>query len=179
MFDIGRKTKYLEQLKEQIEKEKKCLQFLKEQLEDKSEKIDISNVYVWKDVDTGESIKNAYTDVRGIIKKTYYSLVYLSVVPMIGKDKWGRTVQGYRSTLTDVFSKNVIYERKSIEAIEFPVEIFASLGHTHRGYLYPIYEIDKDLLAFTNKMVPLYYLQQLYYQLNEIDVSSLKLKKDN
>lgn len=45
------------------------------------------------------------------------------------------------------------------------------------AYLSPIYAVDRNILAYTDKMVPMYVLQQLYYKLNNVDVNAKILKK--
>ena len=53
-----------------------------------------------------------------------------------------------------------------------------SLEDGYFAYFYPIHEVDRNLLAYINKQVPLYILQQLYYRLNRIDVNAKILKKE-
>lgn len=41
---------------------------------------------------------------------------------------------------------------------------------------FQLYRADKNLLAYTDKKVPLYVIQQLYYKLNNVDVKTYVLK---
>ena len=52
-----------------------------------------------------------------------------------------------------------------------------TLKDSYYAYFYPIYEADRNILAYTNRLVPLYVLQQLYYRLNKIYVDAKILKK--
>lgn len=168
MFNRKKKRKELEnekqkltELRQQIEIEKQELLFIKEQLEDKTNKVDISNIYVWQD-------------------KGLYSIVSLNVQDFVGR-KWcglGETVNAYESTLVDIFSNNIVYKKCSTEKIQSKEYIIGESYRDHYyAYLLPLYSVDKNLLAYTDKKVPLYVLQQLYYRLNNVDINAYALKK--
>lgn len=147
---------------QEIEKEKQELLFIKQQLEDITPKVDISNIYVWQ--------------AKGI-----YNIVKLDIqrIRGIGAFTGGKEVDGYESTLVDIFSNNVIYQKVSMEKIK-RVEYIAG-ERREKGYeaiLMPLHEIDKNILAYTDKKVPLYVLQQLYYKINNIDINTYTLKRE-
>lgn len=169
MFANKKKLKEIEEmkqellfLKQELKREKQELLFIKEQLEDSTPKIDISNVYVWEDKGVYSIVKLDIQKIRGI------NLFHL-----------GQEVDGYESTLIDIFSNNVIYQKDSMSKIKREEYITGErLGKGHTAYLIPICEVDKNLLAYTDKKVPLYVLQQLYYKLNNVDVNAYTLKKE-
>ena len=146
-------------IKEEIEKEKQQLLFIKEQLDNTTPKVDISDIYVWED--------------GGL-----YSIVRLEVYKFRGKDYYGNDADGYKSTLIDIFTNNVVYQKSSADLIKRREPIF-SKGYNYLYYakFFPLHGADKNLLAYTNKKVPLYVIQQLYYKLNNIDVNANVLKK--
>ena len=135
--------------------------FIKEQLEDSTPKIDVSNIYVWKD-------------------KDLWSIVRLDVEKFRGRN-WGgigQEVDGYLSTLTDIFSDRIIYQRSSTEIVQRKQFIRGkTLEENYYAYLLPLHEVDKNLLAYVDKKVPLYVLQQLYYKLNNVDVNEYVLTR--
>ena len=86
------KLKKIEKAIQELEKQKQELLFIREQLTSSTPKVDISNLYVWKD-------KNLCSIVRLDIKK-------ISGINWGGK---GVEVDGYQSTLTDVFTNDIVY----------------------------------------------------------------------
>ena len=159
MFKRKKELKKLEEKRKELEKEKQELLFIKQQLNDNSPKIDISNVYIWK-----------YKDI--------YSLVYLNEKEILGIDIVNRERNGYSSTLTDIFSDEIVYKKSSLDRIQAQ-ELITNPRDRYSSYafLYSIYEYDKNLLAFTDKKVPKYLLQQLLFKLNNVNVDSYTLKK--
>ena len=164
MFGNKKRLQQLEQIEQsrkQLESEKQELLFIKEQLENSTPKVDVSNIYVWKD-------------------KGLCSIVRLDVEKFRGRN-WGgigQVVDGYLSTLTDIFSGNIIYQRSATEIIQRKQYIRGkTLADGYDAYLLPLHEVDNNLLAYTDKKVPLYVLQQLYYRLNNVDVKKYVLKK--
>lgn len=151
------KRKKIKKQIEALELEKKELLFIKQQLEDSTPKINISDIYVWK--------------ASGV-----YSLVKLDIKKIVGRT-WGgigRLTEGYESTLIDIFSNNVVYQKSSIKKISR--NEFVKDGEYY-ALLLPLHEVDNNLLAYANKEVPMYVLQQLFYKLNNVDVNAYKLKK--
>ncbi|MBQ3020689.1 MAG: hypothetical protein IJD92_00515 [Bacilli bacterium] len=154
-----KKLQDIETARKKLEEEKQELLFIKEYLEDKSPKIDISNIYVWEDA--------------GV-----YSIVQLEVQKIRGKDWIGIETDGYLSTLIDIFTNNVVYQKSNLEKIKR--KEFISGENLYDGYyahLISLYEVDRNLLAYADKKVPLYVLQKLYYRLNNVDLKSYALKK--
>jgi len=161
MFRHKKRLKELEDARLELEKEKQELLFIKEQLDNTMSKMDISNVYVWYDNDV-------------------YSIVRLEVENIQGRAcrGHGKRVNGYRSTLIDIFTNDVLYQKCSVDKIGSRELILnESLTDNHYAYLSPIYTVDRNILAYTDKMVPMYVLQQLYYKLNNVDVNAKILKK--
>ena len=162
MFKNRKILKQIKKEKEELFLIKEELLFIKEQLEDGTPKVDISNVYVWKD--------------NGL-----YSIVKLNVEKFRGAT-WGglgRERNGFRSTLVDIFTGKTIYTKCSLELIKSEEWInYGSLvTDGYYAHLIPIYKIDNNILAYADKKVPLYVLQQLYYKLNNVDVNAKILKK--
>jgi len=161
MFGHKKRLKQIEEEKQQLEKEKQELLFIKEQLEDSTPKIDISNVYVWEN-------------------KGVYSIVRLDIQEFQGRDYcgYGKLVDAYQSTLIDIFSNNIIYLKSSTRLIEEKEWMSgAKPGDGYYARLLQLHKVDKNILAYANKKVPLYVLQQLYYRLNNVDVNAYILKK--
>lgn len=162
MFGNKKILKQIEEAKQQLEAEKQELLFIKEQLEDSTPKVDISNIYVWQD-------------------KGLYSIVRLNVQKIHGKT-WGgigKETDGYLSTLTDIFTNNIVYQKSATEKINRKQYISGkTLDEGYYAYFIPLHDIDRNLLAYANKKVPLYVLQQLYYRLNNVDVNAYVLKKE-
>lgn len=144
---------------QRIEREKQELLFIKQQLEDSTPKIDISNVYVWK-----------YYDV--------YSIVRLDVQPFRGINFWGKEVDAYQSTLIDIFSSRIVYQKKSMDTIQQNEWVSGTTWKDGSfAELLPLHKCDRSILAYADKKVPVYVLQQLYYRLNHVDVKPYMLKK--
>jgi len=162
LHQIEESKKQLEETKEQLKIEKQELLFIKDQLENTTPKVDISNMYVWKD-------------------KNLCSIVRLDIQKIHGRSFGGvgPKTDGYLSTLIDIFTNNILYQKSSIKKINtkqfIPGE---TLYEGYYAYLIPLHEVDKNILAFANKKVPLYVLQQLYYKLNNVDINAYVLKKE-
>ena len=109
----------LEKMKQQIEIEKQELIFIKEQLEDSTPKVDISDLYIWKD--------------KGIS-----SIVRLEVEKIDGQNYRGRNVSGYQSTLIDIFTGKIVYQKNSTRMMEKKeVMLGNNLTNTYYSYFYP------------------------------------------
>ena len=111
--------------------------------------IDISNVYVWR-------------------KNHVSYLVELKEEKAIEKSSGGMEFHGYKVTLTDIFSKKIIYEKFFTVKIG-RIEEIIELGVRYTTSLTPIY---------ADKQVPRYVLLQIYYNLNNIDLTSPALKNN-
>ena len=166
MFSIKKRLKQIEVAKQQLEKEKQELLFIKNQLEETTPKIDISNVYIWEE-----------QEVCSIVK-----LEIKKLKPNTLEEEKAGTVR-YLSTLTDIFTNNIIFKKESTETIKEVQWIIKENYEEdfvggYYAFLSPLSESDKNILAYTDKKVPLYILQQLYYRLNKIDISDYILKKE-
>lgn len=153
------------QIEEEIKKLKKLkeeLLFIKNNLDDKSPKVDISDVYIWE-VDS------------------IYNIVKLQEEKIVGYrvGGFGRKVsgyKGYKSILIDIFTNKEIYRKENIDKIgdREPCRVN---GRVEWSFFYPIYKAEPALLAYVDKKVPLYVLQQVYYKLNNVNLGSNVLKK--
>lgn len=156
------KLRDVEKKLEKLEKEKQELLFIKNQLDEVTPKIDISDVFIWKD--------------RGI-----HYIVRISINSIYESECNGIMIryEEHDSTLTDIFSNQVIYHKKSRDYIksEEAIHISDSSKNVRYAYCNPIYEYEPALLAYPNKLVPLYVLQRLLYRLNNVDVNASILKK--
>ena len=162
--ELSKREKEIEIKLEQIIKEKEALQKEKEQLLKIKEMmentnyvdtIDISNVYVWRKGDVCYFVE---LKEEKITKKIHQEL----------------ELSSYNQTLTDIFSKKIIYETSNKIERFFEIE---ELGVVYRTYLTPICEREHNLLIYADKKVPKYVLLQLYYNLNGIDLTEPTLKK--
>ena len=155
MFKNKKEIQKLEKLKEE-------LLFITNNLETTTPKIDISNVYIWEENGLYSIVKLNIENIRGA---TWNGL--------------GRVKDGYKSTLTDIFTNQIIYTKKSVNLISQEQWIMSSDENTpgHFAYLFPIYKLEPDILAYADKQVPLYALQQLYYKLNNVNLNNKILKK--
>jgi len=162
MFENKKRKRELQELEEQkkeLTREREELLKIKEIMEDKSPKIDITDVYVF--------------EINGI---SYIVKYYVDRIR--GQLLSGRVTNGYRSTLVDIFTKKIIHQKDSLAKIKRKEAVFGGDYKTdlHYAYLTPICEKEKSLLAYIDKKVPLYVLQRLYYKLNDVDLSSQLLE---
>ena len=151
---FGRKKEIEINIKlKEIEKEKEELIKIKELLDNQSPKIDISDIYVW--------------EVDGI---SYIVKSCVKPIRMACMLSCGRMVNGFHSQLIDIFNNKIVYEKQSLNKIDYREFITEKQDF---ALLTPINEADKSLLVYVDKMVPLYVLQQTYYKLNNIDVTKV------
>ena len=143
--------------KEALKKEREQLLKIQEMMKNTNniETIDISNVYVWR-------------------KNSVCYFVELKEEKTTKKIHQGLELNNYNLTLTDIFSKKIIYETSCKIERYFEVE---ELGIAYKTYLTPICEREHNLLVYADKKVPKYILLQLYYNLNNIDLTEPTLKK--
>lgn len=158
-FCYVKKKKILQQIdqeKQQLETIKQELIFIKSNLEDKTPKIDVSNIYVWEN--------------NGLFSIVRLNEVKLPVTP--------HSKSLVVSSLIDIFTNNVIYKKCSLYKVQRCEYISADIGEAgYYAHFYPIYDVDNNILAYADKKVPLYILQQLYYKLNNVDINADILKK--
>ena len=133
MFGKKRQSKEIENKLLEIKREKEELLKIKELLEDKTSKVDISNIYVWK--------------VDGI---SY--LVRYYVKPIVGNllGGAGRVGNGFESTLIDIFSEQIVYTKCSRELIKERELVKDRSGkYTNRYASFNhILDIDRELLVY-------------------------------
>jgi len=143
--------------KETLKKEREQLLKIKEMMENTNyvDTIDISNVYVWR-------------------KNNVFYFVELKEEKTTKKIHQELELSSYKLTLTDIFSKKIIYETSCQIERYFEVE---ELGIIYKTYLTPICERKHELLVYADKKVPKHVLLQLYYNLNNIDLTEHILKK--
>lgn len=152
MFENKKRLKQIEEEKENLLKIKDEIEFIKEQLEDKSPKIDISNIYAWNENDIYRIVK--ICDIPG-------SYPYKMAVDIFSNEVIYKDGQCYLS--------RPLYGIRSQERVKIQSDAYA--------YVTPICKIESALLAYPDKKVPLYVLQRVYYKLNNIDVKLPILKK--
>ena len=120
------------------------------------------------------------TCVHVVEKHGIKYLAKLFINSCTGKNGLGVTVSGYKSTLVDIFSNQVIHEKNSINHLQRKEEVFIDPCNCKESYFItctPICEVIHELLAYPNKQVPEYVLQQAYYKLNNVNVNSKILSK--
>lgn len=164
MFKRKKQILEVENKLQDIKRETEELLKIKAMLDDKSQKVDINNLYVWEN--------------KGI-----YYIVKMEVNSITGRclSRKGPRRNGLESILIDIFTNKVIYQKCSISPIKSHelITIEDDIAFGEKNYyarFYPICEIEKDLLIYVDKKVPLYVLQQLYYKLNDIDITKNKIK---
>lgn len=157
MFKNKKLLKQIEEERKKLNEEKEELLRLKEIMTSSYPKIDITYVYVCEE--------NGMYYIGKLYEKKIRARLLGGKGPMS---------DGYEATLLDIFNKNVIFTKASRERVGRKVCIFEddTLRNFHYIYLTPISEIEPNLLAYFDKKVPLYVLQNLYYKLNNIDLSS-------
>lgn len=138
--------------------EKELLSHIKKNLDDNSPKIDISNVCVlFKD------------DVYYIVKR--YDEIITS---FFGNN------EGYKTTFIDIFSNNIVYEWKNKRKMnQTAIAKVGEFGCTHvcEIKVFSLENCERGVLAFPDKKVPLYVLEQIYYNINGVDLSAPILRK--
>ncbi len=143
---------------EEIEKIKKELNYIKEQMGEKNKLIDINNLYVW--------------ECNG-----KFNIVNLDIKEIYGRTWIGAEVKAYKSTLKDIFTNEVIYILRNTRKIRSREKINDG-NKQHIAYLKPICKVNKKLKLYPNKKVPLYILQEMYNQINNVDNKEIILKKN-
>lgn len=146
---IAEEKRELENLRKEIERQKQELLKIKEILDENSTKIDITNVYML-------TLNNVKYFVRINSKKI------IAYSPFFEKNIPANNIQLY-----DIFSNNCIFEKTSLDSFE---KIINNIK------LKRIWEVNKSLLIYIDKMVPDYVLHQLFCNLNNIDLASSKSK---
>ena len=156
------KKKHTEEQLKLIEKEKQELLRLKEILENNYPKIDLKDIYVL-----------TIDDINYIVR--------MQIEDRIGIDYFKNREIGKYSKLIDIFSNKIVYEKFSYHLIdrEEYVGNRKDKFYIKDDYIYlkPIIEVDKNLLAYTDGLVPTYVLINLYHKLNKVDTSSSILAK--
>jgi len=140
---------------EDIQREKEELLEIKRMLEDSSEKVNITNVFLFE-------------------RRGYYNIVELRSEKISGTTSLskGRVVEGYHSELIDIFSGVIVYEKSNVSPIQREEFISDRYGDCYKGYLYPITMADKSLLKYLDNMVPKIELQRLFYKLNNVELTT-------
>ena len=160
MFGKNKDLKEIEIKLLELKKEKKELLKIKELLEDKTAKIDISNVYVW--------------NFDGI---SYLVRYYTKPIEGISLNDTIILRDYFESTLIDIFSEQVVYKKYSPQLIkerELVKDLSVRYTNKYASFKH-ILDVDRELLAFPDKKVPKYILQKKYYSLNNIDITKSKV----
>ena len=155
MFGKSKNQKEIEKLR----KEKEELLMIKEMLEDKSPKVDVSDVYVWE-----------YNGISYLVR-CYVKTMVGNALGGVGPIR-----NGFESTLIDIFSEQLVYKKCSTQLIkekELVKDVYGKYTDKCASFRH-ILEVDKSLLVYADKRVPKYVLQQDYYLLNNIDITKTK-----
>ncbi|MBR1413208.1 MAG: hypothetical protein IJ574_00875 [Bacilli bacterium] len=155
-----------ELLLKKIQEEKEELRKLYNFLENNYPKTDISNVYV---------MKSNNNNILSIVK--------IEIIPIKEKKVFEKIV-GYKALVKNVFTGK--YIGRLFLDIEYPIYDQIIKGdinyHLREENDYnidvdmhvqfsPILEVAPELLAYVNNEVPIYVLQKIYYELNNIDIN--------
>lgn len=162
---IREEAEKLKQTIIEVRKEREQLEFIKSLLEDNSPKIDISNVYVFKNNKIKYLVRYEITDGR-------------VEVPLEKVDRNER----YQSNLRNILNNKIVYKtfQKGILKRKIYIEsssLYNLKGEEYNAKLTPILEVDPNLLAYTDGLVPKYLLEQLSYKLNHVEVNAPVLQK--
>ena len=84
--------------------------------------------------------------------------------------------------MIDIFSKQIIYEEfnEGILKEDFHIGKYNKCNSKNNDYiakLIPILEVEPNLLAYSDRNVPIYILERLNYKINNIDVKAPILQK--
>lgn len=142
---LKKRQKELELIKESIIKEKEELEILKSILEEKSQKINISDVYVF-----------SYGGISYLVNINKKNNVYYEI-----KDIFNKQI------LFDFYKNNI--ERGQNIYMEYNDRYN---GEDSYATLIPIIEKNPDFLIYANRQVPEYLLQQYLYKINDIDITN-------
>lgn len=146
MFDfikLKNRQKELELIKESIIKEKEELEAIKILLEDKTKKIDISNMYVF----------------------SYGGISYIITLELNDNDLFMLRDIFNKQVLFKIFRSEMGNGHEVYMGLNKRYN-----GEDFYGTLVPIIEKTPDFLIYTNRQVPIYVLQQYLYKLNNLDV---------
>ena len=141
---LKKRQKELEIIKKEIIKAKNELEAIKQLLEEKCEKIDISNTYIF----------------------TYGSLSYLVNLETIDSVHYN-----LRDIFNNQIIFNII-SRGGNERQIYMRSNQNFNGQDEYADIYPILEDNPDLLIYVDRQVPAYVLQQYLYKLNNIDITN-------
>jgi len=140
---------------EQIKKEKEELLEIKRILEDNSEKVNITNVFLFERLGNYNFVELRSEKISGITNRSE-----------------GKIVEGYHSELIDIFSGVIVYEKNNVAPIQREEFISDRYGDCYKAYLNPITMADKNLLKYVDNMVPKVVLQRLFYKVNNVDITN-------
>lgn len=149
---LKKRQKELEIIKKEIIKAKNELEAIKQLLEEKCEKIDISNIYVF-----------SYGGIS--------YLVYINKVDSV----YNEVIDIFNNQIIFHYFKHDIEGRQRIN-MEYK-ERFN--GKDTYATLVPIIENNPDLLIYVDRQVPSYVLQKYLYKLNNLDIRSYLKSKLN
>jgi len=141
---LKKRQKELEIIKKEIIKAKNELEAIKQLLEEKCEKIDISNTYIF----------------------TYGGLSYLVNLETIDSVHYN-----LRDIFNNQIIFNII-SRGGNERKIYMRSNQNFNGQDEYADIYPILEDNPDLLIYVDRQVPEYVLQQYLYKLNNIDITN-------
>ncbi len=142
---LKKRQKELEIIKNEIIKAKNELEAIKQLLEEKCEKIDISNIYVFS--------------YGGI-----FYLVYINKVDSI----YNEVIDIFNNQILFNYFRHDIERRQRIN-MEYNERYN---GEDTYATLVPILEDNPDLLIYVDRQVPEYVLQQYLYKLNNINIAN-------
>mgnify|MGYP003502473020 CR=1 FL=1 len=91
--------------------------------------------------------------------------------------RFNKKIKGYKTTLINIFDNSIVHQKKSTYELFREENIFDDDNKSHPITCYPIYEVEPSLLAYADKKVPMYVLEQIYFRLNNINVNSPNLIK--
>ena len=116
------------------------------------------------------------TDVCVMNKKGIYSFVVLKE-EKVDVGSYPDQSTKYKSTLTDIFTNQVVYSKLSNERISSYESVYDGDTFLYAFTLDRIYKHYHDLLIYADKMAPRYILLHLYYELNGIDITKPEMQK--
>lgn len=162
MFGRKKQLKKIEDEKQRLLLLKEQLSHIKEYLDDNSPRVDISNVCVLFKDDVYYIVKRYDENITGMCASV------------------GRNIQGYKTTFIDIFSNNIVYEWKNQRKMNQTALVgVGEFGCTHvcEVRIFSLENCERGVLAFPDKKVPLYVLEQIYYNINGVNLSAPILRK--
>lgn len=147
-------SKEIKELRIQLEQEKRDLELFQNSLKEKTDKINVSNLFVL-------NYKGKYLIVEKI------------------NTKYIKEDTDNKSCLVDIFTQKKFYSKNKIHQIQYIEVLEHDSNNSEYACIFPILDIEPSLISFPNNKTSLYSLLKLYYQLNKTALYNENHNKNN